>query len=451
MSAGRPRLLNIKPGEWGLTISLLLILAVNTLVLELSDVVATAGFISNVGAQEILWLWLVDMLITLLTAGVYALVVDRTARLRLLGWLLGGFGVVYLLLAVLFFYPSPDWLRYPLLYILADQQYVIFPLAFWVLVNDVYTLAESKRLFPVIAAGATVGSILGNGLAAGSGVILQRWGLTTAPLLLLGGGVLLLGFLLLWLTFRRRAIRARQAREGQTDVRQTIQVGLDYIRNVPIFTYLAVAMLCGGLALTVIEYHFLFTVDQAMTGDPLRFQTFYGVYKTALIVTLLLVQGLISGRLLEKAGLKNSFLALPAALVVSAGLALALPGLIGGAAARFLARLVQRAWDEPARKSLENLVPDERRGRISAFIDSYFYALSTILGCLILGLLLLISALTSRLSPQAVTVVYLSLAGVAALGAVAGGILLRRGYDKSLLNWRLSRSRRKSVLDGLEF
>jgi hypothetical protein len=30
-------------------------------------------------------------------------------------------------------------------------------------------------------------------------------------------------------------------------------------------------------------------------------------------------------------------------------------------------------------------------------------------------------------------------------------VLMRRIYEKSLLNWRLARSRRKSALDGIEF
>jgi hypothetical protein len=45
---------NVKPGEWELVLSLLLLLALNTLVLELSDVVATAGFVSRIGASELI-------------------------------------------------------------------------------------------------------------------------------------------------------------------------------------------------------------------------------------------------------------------------------------------------------------------------------------------------------------------------------------------------------------
>lgn len=453
MSGPKLKFLNVKRGEWGLAISLLLLLAINTLVLELSDVVAMAGFVSSVGTPQIIWLWIVDMVITLLSAGMYAVIVDRVSRVRLIAALLGGFAVVYLVLQLLFSYGAPDWLTYPLLYILADQQYVIFPLAFWVLANDVYTMSESKRLFPLIGAGYAVGSIAGNALAAGSGSLMQNAAQgqqQTAALLTLGALMFLIGLGLLWLTFRQRQVRARQSQQVGADVRETFKVGMDVVRGVPLFRWLAIAMLLAGLALTVIEYHFFFVVDQAVANDPLRFRTFYGTYKVVLILSTLLVQWLIAGRLLEKVGMKNAFIVLPAGLIASGGLALALPGLAGGAAGRFLARLLQRAWDEPARKSTENLVPDERRGRVSALLDSYLYAIATIAGCLLLAVLFLITSL-GWVSAQTATWCYLGVAAVAAVGALVAAVRLRSQYDSSLLNWRLARSRRKSVLDGIEF
>ncbi|MCG2785072.1 MAG: hypothetical protein L6461_08200, partial [Anaerolineae bacterium] len=47
--------------------------------------------------------------------------------------------------------------------------------------------------------------------------------------------------------------------------------------------------------------------------------------------------------------------------------------------------------------------------------------------------------------------VYLGLAIAAALVAVTAAFRLRAKYEQSLLDWRLSRSRRKSALDGIEF
>jgi AAA family ATP:ADP antiporter len=446
----RTPFLNIKPEERKLAFSLMAVLAMASLVLELSDVIATGGFVSKVGPNNICWLWIADMVIAMLTAGFYAMAVDNMNRLKLVKWLSIGFAILFLIVRFIFSLHAPDWVSYPLLYILTDQFYAVFPLAFWAMVNDLYTSAEAKRLYPIIIMGMALGSILGNGLAAISGWILQRSGGDGALLLPFGSILLLVGVLILQFSFSKRTVNARQAHDDNFNFGQTVKVGLDYMKNVPIFTYLAISMLFSGLVFTVIEYHFLFSVDQSVSQNPLQFQTFYGTFKIILIISILLIQALVSGRLLEKVGLKNSFIFQPVALALGALLALAVPGVIGAAGARYLVRLTQQSWDDPARKSLENLIPDERRGRVSVLIDRYFYDVSTIVGALVLALLLSLKSM-AFISQGQIILVYLGLAIVAALVAVVAGFRLRAKYEQSLLDWRLARPRRKSALDGIKF
>lgn len=449
MTIERAPFLNIRPEERKLAFSLAIILALTTLVLELSDVIATGGFVSKVGPNNIFWLWIVDMVISLFTAGVYALAVDRMERVRLLKYLTMGFSILFLLLRFVFSVGAPDWVSYPVLYILTDQFYAVFPLAFWAMVNDLYTAAEGKRIFPVITMGTAIGSILGNGLAALYGWILQQSEADPPSLLPIGSLLLLFTLVMLEIVFAKRVVNARQAREQDVDLKQTIQVGVDYIKNVPIFKYLALCMLLSGVAFTVIEYHFLFSVDQSVSQDPLQFQAFYGLFKIVLIVSILLAQALFSNRFLEKLGLKSSFILQPVALAIGTALAFLLPGIYGAAGARYIARLVQQSWDEPARKALENLVPDERRGRVSVVIDRYFYDVSTIFASLVLGALVFIGLRTT--ASEAISYIYLGLAVILSLAAIWAAFRLRAKYDESLLDWRLSRSRRKSVLSGVEF
>ncbi len=450
MSVERTHILNLKPGEWKLVIPLLLLLGVNALVLEISEVVATSGFVRTVGVAQIPLLWIVDMSIALLSAIVYSVVVDRLPRLRVVSWLLGMLSFSYLIIQVLFIYGAPDWMTYPLLYILADQQFTLFPLAFWALANDVYSMSEAKRLFPLIAAGSAFGRIVGNGIAAASATVFMQHGASVSALLVVSGLVFLAGLGLVWATFSKRTVRARQDHQAGVGIRQALQEGVGVIKEVPILRYLAFGMTLVALALTILEFHFLFTMDQEFTNDPVQFQAFYGQYKLVLILATLFFQWIITRRFLEKLGMKNNFIVLPVTLVAGVGTALASPGLLGGAIGRFLARLVEWSWDEPVRKSAQGLIPDERRGRVSAFLDSYIYAFSTIIGCIVLIALFLAAAM-GWLPAQSVTPVYLVIAIIAAIGAVAMALRLRSVYDKSLLNWRLSRSRRKSVLDEIEF
>jgi MFS family permease len=206
-------------------------------------------------------------------------------------------------------------------------------------------------------------------------------------------------------------------------------------------------MLLIGLALTVIEFNLLYMIERTF-ATSLAYQAFYGLYKTLLIVVLILFQGFVTGRVLERSPLKDTFSVLPVALLAASGIALLLPNLVGAAISRFAARFGERAWDEPVRKATLALVPDERRGRISTILDSYSFSIATIVGSAILLIIFQAEEYFTEISP---VYVYMAVAAVASSGAIWSSRRARASYDASLLNWRLSRSRRKSVLDGIDF
>jgi ATP/ADP translocase len=447
MSAGQSRFLKVERGEWASLMTFVVVLAVNALSLEGAYVIATSGFLSEVGVRQLPLLWLVDMTVILLSTALYSLVIDRWRRRSLVQGTVIFLAAFYAVIRWLFAYGAPDWLTYPLLYVVAEQQLMLFPLALWALANDLYTVAQAKRLFPFIAAGGVVGSILGNGLAAGSASLLARRGLGSHELLILNGAFLLGSYLLL--QGMRRHLNPSSRRDAAAPIRDTLREGWDFVRNVASFRYLALAMLGVGSALTFIEYHFLATASDTFV-QPAQFQTFYGLFRIGQTLATLTVQGLLTSRIIQRVKLKSVFMILPAACVAVVTGVLALPGLLGIAAARMVGRVLIYGLDEPARKSLQGLIPDERRGRVSAFLDGYLYAVGTIAACLLLAGLLGAAAV-GWLAPQVTAWTYLTLALFVAAGALWAAWRLRGVYDTSLLNWRLARRRRRSVSINLDF
>ena len=280
-------------------------------------------------------------------------------------------------------------------------------------------------------------------------MLLSRTGGSPASVFSLTAGLLIVSVLILRLAFRKVQMRARQSREEKTSLRQSFELGMDYFTNVPMLKAAGIAMIFVGITLTLVEFNFLSAIEQGVSSD-LEFQQFFGAYKAIQMLGLLLFQWLITSRLLQKMPLKNAFLLLPVFLTAAGGVAMGFAGLVGSAVARFLARTVYVGWDEPVRKSLQALVPDERRGRIATFMDSYFINFATLVGCVLLLVLTGITAV-GWISESASRYVYLGVAVVAGIGSLVAGLYLRKVYDQSLLNWRLSRSKRKSVLDGIEF
>src|SRR4051812_46146656 len=81
------RIFRLHPGEIALVLILGFILLSNSIALEISDVVALSGFLSQVGVSGILLVWLVDMALILLTAGLQSLIIDQFNRISLMRWL----------------------------------------------------------------------------------------------------------------------------------------------------------------------------------------------------------------------------------------------------------------------------------------------------------------------------------------------------------------------------
>lgn len=442
-------LVNLKPEELRLAFSLWVLIAVNTFVLELADVVATAGFVGHLGVDRIPWLWIVTTIITIFAAGFYLVFIDRYQRLQLVTWLLTGLAILYLLLEFLFAFNAPSWLTYPSLYLLADQQFMILPLAFWALASDVFDVTESKRVFPFIASGAVIGGLLGNGAAALVTYLAEKYTFGLTQIFIAIAIVLIASVLYLRIIFNKVTLKTRQSREEHASLNETIKIGTDYFQNVPVFKAVGILMFLAGLVLTLLEFNFLSVIDKSVSSD-LEFQRFLGYYKAIQTSGLLVFQWLITSRVLSKIHLKEAFAVFPVSLAIASGVALSISSVFGAASARFVARTVYAGWDDPARKSLQGLVPDEKRGRISAFMDSYFITTATVIGCIVLIILLTLVSNSIITSALAITI-YLSIALVAALLGIIAFIYLRRVYDTSMLNYRLARSKRKSVLDGIEF
>ncbi|MCB0212767.1 MAG: hypothetical protein KDJ52_25720 [Anaerolineae bacterium] len=439
------KFINIQRGEWLLFFTFALIAIADAITIEISYVLSVSGFVSQVGIEQIPVMWLVDMVIILGMSGLYSLIVDRVPRLNLvLGLLLImiGANVAFRFALVS---GAPDWLTYAGLFLWTEQQYVIFPLAFWALANDTYSVAQSKRLFPLIIALGLIGRVVGSGYAGASAKIFAGYGLPASELLLTNVFVLLLTFIvLLWASRHFKVHRARQDK-GKFNMREMLSTGWDFMTNVKAFKFLTIAMVCVGCLLAVIEFHFLRTSDAAFT-EPGSFQAFYGYYRMGLTITTLIIQSMLTHKLLNWIGLKSMFTILPLTLLTGLCWMLLMPGIIGGAVGRFLARLVFDSVDRPSRQTLQGLIPEERRGRVSTFMGSYLYVMGNICGSTVL-LLIILAVNQNWLETAMSSIIYLLFGLVVAGISVYATWMMRKVYDESMLDWRLARRRRHGATE----
>ncbi|MBC7812329.1 MAG: hypothetical protein H7175_14330 [Burkholderiales bacterium] len=439
------RLFRLRPGETGIVLTLGFVLLANSMALELSDVVAVSGFLSQVDVSNILIVWAIDMVLILLTAGAQSLIVDRFDRLRFLQAMIFIFAMVYVVLRLMFVFKIPDVVNYGFLFLLVEQQWIFFPLVFWILANDIFDMTQSKRLFPFIASWGFVGQILGLGLAAAAPALLRNLGVSPAELLSFNVLIYLVAYVAL--TFGLRNIKLRKTQASKETARESLTEGWGFVKEVMSFRYLMMAVLAMSLVITIVDFHFLVVSDKVFqNAAPGSFQTFYGLYRLGVTIIAITIQATISGRLIERVNLKTIFLVLPYTMVASVGV-MFVPTLAASAISRALLRLTKNAIDDPAQKALRALVPEERRGRVSMFMDSYLFAIGVIVGCVLTGIVVFFGL---RSGNPNYYYIYLGIAAAAALFSVWAIYRMRKVYDSSLFNWRLKRRQRGgSILDRL--
>ena len=160
------RVFSLRPGESNLVLILGVILLCNSIAVQISGIVSISNFLSAGGVNNFLIVWFIDDIVILLMAGLQTLIVDRFNRNALMKGLTFGFGMVFLVLRLMFTFGMPDWLNYGLLYLLSEQQELFIPLIFWIMANDMLDVSQTKRLFPLIATLNFIGKLIGIGIAA---------------------------------------------------------------------------------------------------------------------------------------------------------------------------------------------------------------------------------------------------------------------------------------------
>src|SRR5690606_19229348 len=246
-----------------------------------------------------------------------------------------------------------------------------------------------------------------------------------------------------------RGQKIRQARREKQTVRETLTEGAGFVREVPAFRYLMIATLALGVVLTVVDFQFLSVTDSHFKTAPEgSFQVFYGLYRLGLTVVAIIIQTLVTPQLTKRFNLKDIFTFFPFVMLASS-LLLWIPGVVAVSAARALFRTLRGSIDEPIQKMFLALVPEERRGRVSMFMDSYLFAGGALLGCILVGAVILLNYGIGIPNHEAI---YLLFAVAASIVAIVMVFKMRSTYDQSMLNWRLKRRQRgASVIEKLEF
>ncbi len=282
---------------------------------------------------------------------------------------------------------------------------------FWSVVNERFDPHTAKRMMGRIAAGATLGGVIG-GVAAWQGSKVMSLPAMLAALAVLN------------LVCAAGATRIGSLDGAQQRTDGPAPSGVQVLRQVPYLRHLAALVLIGTLGEAVIDYVFKVAASDAYTTSE-SLITFFALFHMGAGVLTFAVQTVFVKRSLQGLGLAGTVALLPVAVLAGSTVALFIPVLWSFAALRGGRAVVESSLYRSAYELLYTpLTPDKKRPT-KTLIDVACDRLGTAAGS---GIALAVIALVPAFADS----VLLGIAiGAAILSILLAG-LLNRGYVQAL-------------------
>lgn len=325
------------------------------------------------GVENLQWLFTATFLVMLAAVPLFAWLSSRVPRLRLIDWVYGFFGFNLLMFVELFQF-QPDSVLVARVFYVWISVYNLFVVSVaWSLMADVFDSEQAKRLFAFIAAGASVGGLLGPTLSALLIGPLGSSGLMLLAALLLGATLVLKRALMRW---RETGGAGRPGAAPTQSPRQPLHgnpfSGLTAVLKSPYLLGIA-----GFVVLLATVSTFLYFEQARLVAEhyPDR-QAQVRIFGTIDIIVqagALLSQLFITGRIAPKLGVRALLAVVPLLMCIGfLGLALA-PGFALLAAVMIVRRIGEYAFVRPGREMLFAPLDAESKYTAKNFIDTVVY------------------------------------------------------------------------------
>jgi ATP:ADP antiporter, AAA family len=363
------RLIDVSPAElpalgwcWLYIFS---VLASYYILRPLRDQMGIAG-----GVKNLPWLFTGTLIVMLMLNVPFSALVKLLPRKQFISLSYRFFAVSILAFgAVLYLMPQQSvWIgRFFFIWISVFNLFVVS--IFWSMVVDIFSPEQGKRLFGFIAAGATVGAIVGSSVTASLAEKVQ-------PALLMVGAALLLE-ISTWCVRRLSRLsttmsdRPQRGREEEPIGGGVMSGFIDAIRS-PYLLNTAIFLLLYAITSTFLYFSQASVVSTSFASRGAQTAFFATIDLTVNVITLV-IQVFLTGRLVGWLGVTVILSVLPAISMVGFGSIYAAPTLAAVAAFQVVRRSGNFALTQPARQILYTVVSREDRYKAKNFIDTAIY------------------------------------------------------------------------------
>ena len=438
------KLFRIRPGEGRIVLLLQVQVFLIIAVLLIAKPAGNAIFLARFGSDALPYMFILTAVVAAIISTAYSAALRYFSILQVnlasLGVCLGLLGLFAFLLPL----PGSRDVVAVGLYLWVALFGVLAASQFWLMANMVFDVRQAKRLFGPIGAGAIAG-----GIAGGYAATLIVTVLGVQGLLFVASAALLPVMAISVFVWRRYIIRkdSKLSRRKRTS----------QLRESPhklILQSRHLLLLCGIIATSVItaklvDYQFS-ALASLRFADEDRLTAFFGFWFSTFNVIGLLIQLVLTQRIVQRIGVSGALVFLPAGLALGAVGMFVYPGLNAAIFSRLTDGSLKQSLHRAGVEMLFLPVSDEVKSRIKTYIDVLIDSVAGGLG----GLLLLLLADGLGVSVAGMSVAVL----VFAVGWLVCVLLVRDEYLEAFRTQlrhlrpqgkpRHLRSRHKEVLRG---
>lgn len=365
------RLFNVRPHEApvvGAGLAMFFLLFAGYFMLRpIRETMGVAG-----GVDNLQWLFTGTFVATLAVLPLYGWIASKVSRRRIVPWV---FGVVVASLlgygAAMVVRPDDLWLARSFYIWVSVINLLMISLA-WSVLADVMESGEAKRLFALIAAGASLGGLAGPLLTTLLVKPLGHGGLMLLSALLIGASAATATWLHRWRDRHPLPAGASSAELRQRPLGGNPFAGATAVFRSPYLLGIAFFVLLLATVTTFLYFEQAKLVAERFASKEEQTQVF-GLIDTVVQTLAILSQLFITGRIAQKLGVGVLLVAVP---VIMAGgfmwLALS-PVFAVFVVVMVVRRAGEYAFVRPGREMLYTVVPADQKYKAKNFIDTVVY------------------------------------------------------------------------------
>jgi hypothetical protein len=327
---------------------------------------ADALFFKRYGIEHLPTIYALLGLALAATSITYAAFADRLASERLAVVLLGALGAL-LALCWWLMTRTESGVSYPLFYLVYQLASEVLVMHTALYMSQNFDTQQGKRLFPIVFGALEAGRIVGGAILAVAAKPVGMANLLLVWLALTGASMVLI-------VRHHRRIGASPFYRPPPRRRSPFRRAFEQIAQGMRFAHSSelVRAQAGALFFLVVSFYVLsYSIGRIVTA---HFETeeelgaFLGGLSALTALSALLIQVLVTGRLLERFGLKTVNLIFPVTHLLSHALLLVQFALPAAVVASFNRDSLMPALRNPSRNLLLNVLPDYMQGRVRALL-----------------------------------------------------------------------------------